>query len=94
MLKDIVNFILPDVHHKWYDLSLQLLCPRDEAFLQSLVVQYPNTSDRCRAVFSHWLDVNTKATWSMIMGALNTRSVNLPNVSHKIESMLGKPVSH
>ena len=94
LMKDIVNFVVPDVQRKWYDLGLQLLDPRDEGFLQGLKLQYPNTSDRCRAVFERWLDVNTKASWSMIMGALNERSVNLPNLSHEIESMLDKRVSH
>ena len=94
MLKDIVNFIVPDVHYKWYDLGLQLLeDPREEAFLERLMLQYPNTTDRCKAVFRRWLDVNTKATWSKIMGALNARNVDLPNVSYKIESMLDKRVS-
>ena len=93
-MKDIVNFVVPDVQHKWYDLGLQLLDPRDEAFLQGLKLQYPNASDRCRAVFERWLDVSTKATWSKIMGALNERSVDLPNVSYKIESLLDKRVSY
>ena len=94
-IKDIVSFVVPDVHHKWYDLGLQLLeDPGEEAFLQSLMVQYPNTSDRCIAVFRRWLDVNTKATWSKIIGALNEASIGLPNVSHKIERMLDRHVSY
>ena len=92
-MRDIVNFVVPDVRHKWYDIGLQLLHPRDEALLQSLKLQYSNTSDKCREVFRRWLDVNTKATWSKIIKALNKRSVDLRNVSYKIESMLDKRVS-
>jgi len=55
-LKDIENFVALYVHHCWYKLGLQLLDPRDAAFLKGLRNQYQNSSDQCTEVFIHWLE--------------------------------------
>lgn len=96
-LKDIANFVVPYVHHKWYNLGLQLLDSDDsddsETFLHSLKTQHQNNADKCTDVFIRWLDVDSKATWGKILEALNQKSVNLPKASHNIEQLLDKRVS-
>ena len=92
-VKDIANFVVPHVHHKWFILGVQLLESKDVTFLQSLKTQYQNSSDQCMEVFTHWLDVKKKPTWSKILAALKTESVNLPKVASYIESNLDNRVS-
>ena len=92
-LKDITNFVVPDVCHKWYDLGLQLLDSKDETFSKSLKTEYQCNSDRCREVFIHWLDVTENPTWSKILKALNQKSVKLPSVAANIRKMLKRRVS-
>ena len=72
---------------------MQLLDSEDESFLHSLRNRYQDSSDQCREVFIHWLDVTKKPTWGKILKALNEKSVRLPNVADSIKQMLDKCVS-
>ena len=92
-MADISNFVLPYVHHRWYNLGLQLLDSDDsETFLYGLRTQHQSSLDLCREVFIHWLEVDNKATWGRILKALNTKSVNLISAADKIDKLLYKPV--
>ena len=93
-LKDIANFIVPYVHHKWYSIGLQLLDSEVHiTFLRSLRTQYHDTEDLCTEVFTRWLESNAQPTWGKILKVLNKKSVNLPNVTKRTEKMLNKRVS-
>ena len=87
-LRDLVNLVVPIVHHKWYNLGLQLLDSKEVTFLQSLRTQYHNSCDQCREVFIHWLEVSKKPTWDYILKALTAESVKLTSVANGIKKML------
>ena len=89
-----MNFVVPYVHHKWYNLGLQLLDADDQIFLLTLKTQYQDSSDRCREIFIRWLDVKKEPTWENILEGLIAKSVNLQNVARRVKKMLAKPVSY
>ena len=92
-MADILNFVIPYVHHKWYNLGLQLLHSDDsETFLRGMQTQHHNSLDLCREVFIHWLEVDKTATWGRILEALNTKSVNLISAADNINKLLDKRV--
>ena len=87
-----MNFVVPYVHHKWYNLGLQLLDTNDQVFLLTLKTRCQDSSDQCTEVFIRWLDVKKKPTWDNILEGLTAKSVNLQSVAHGIKKMLTKPV--
>lgn len=90
-LKDLVTFVVPKVHHKWYNLGLQLLYSKEKTFLHSLRTQYYNSLYQCTEVFVRWLESSENPKWDDILNALTTKSVELPNVADYIKKMLSNP---
>ena len=94
-LRDLSNFVVPQVSHKWYNLGLQLFDRRDEGKLTSMRA---NTNkcpeDHCLEVFTHWLATKKSATWQKLIKSLRYQGVNLPNVADYIEKMLDSRISN
>ena len=59
---------------KWYNLGLQLRV--DVGTLDSIKAQYDDPGDRLREVMKTWLTTNKNPTWSAIVEALKTPTIN------------------
>ena len=93
-LRDLANFVVPQVSHKWYNLGLQLFDRRDERKLISMKAEgSKQPEEHCLEVFTHWLDTKKNATWQKLIESLGCWAVNLPNVARDIVKMLDNRVS-
>ena len=93
-LRDLSNFVVPHVSHKWYNLGLQLFDTRDEGILKSMKAEISKSpEEHCLEVFNHWLDTKKNPTWKKLIKSLRYHGVNLPSVASNIEKMLA-PVSY
>ena len=94
-LRDLSNFVVPRVSHKWYNLGLQLFDRRDEGILYNMKANSnKRPEDHCLEVFTHWLATKKSATWQKLIKSLRYQGVNLPNVADDIEKMLDSRVSY
>lgn len=94
-LKDLANFVVPRVSHKWYNIGLQLFDPKDVEMLNNMRANSSRSSeDHCIDVFNHWLTTKENATWHKLLKVLKCRAVNLPNVAKDIEKLLDSRVSY
>ena len=94
-LRDLANFVVPHVSHKWYNLGLQLFDRRDEGKLKNMKEETnKRPDDLCLEVFTYWLDTKKNASWNRLIKKLKSHSVHLPQVADNIEKMLGRQVSY
>ena len=94
-LRDLSNFVVPKVSHKWYNLGLQLFDRGDEGILTSMKANTTKRpEDHCLDVFTHWLATKKNATWQNLIKSLRYEGVKLPNVADDIAKMLDSRVSY
>ena len=87
-LKDLNNFVVPYVANKWYRLGIQLFAEDAKQKLDSLRAEMRNMEDSCTEMFSEWLESDPKPSWKKVIVALQSRSVNSPNLAQDIDKKL------
>lgn len=79
-IRDLSNFVVPDVSIKWFNLGLQLLDHRNKLQLHRLK-HWRDSSDASTEIFHHWL---TTASLKKMISALRSPTVSFQHLSQSI----------
>ena len=75
----------------WYDLGTQLLGKKHNYYLKVIKEDHPNDAmSCCRTMFEHWIDVDTKSSWNILINALEKIDQNVLAEDIKHEVLKGK----
>ena len=89
LLKDLHDHVVLRVASKWKDLGVQLLRTDQQEALRIIELDYPrDTVECCKCVLNKWLDTTTDATWSQLISALRSPTVQLDYLATQIENMM------
>ena len=80
--------VIPHIGAKWYNLGLQLLDSHTELTNIKDSSAYKDNEDRCREMFSKWIDTDKKASWNKVVSALKSPSVKLISLANDIEKVM------
>ena len=84
-LKELVMEVTPIAASKWYDIGVQLNL--DYWVLDSIQADFLRSRDCCIEVFKSWLSRDTEASWSSLITALNSKTVNEPQLAASLEAV-------
>ena len=88
-LKDLHDYVVPKVAHRWRDLGVQLLRPDQQEILGIIRLNYPQDAEECcKCVLKKWLDTTAEATWNQLITALKSPSVGLEYLATQIGDMM------
>ena len=89
MLKDLYDHVLRDVACKWKDLGVQLLRSDQHTELDIIEKNHPrDVVECCKCVLKKWLDTTPNATWSQLISALKSSSIQLDYLATQIEKVM------
>jgi len=95
LLRDLSNFVSPNVGGKWFTLGLQLIDQAHTSVLFNMKNYLHNTcEDQCIEMFNQWLIIDSKATWNKVIASLKEPAVNLQNLAQTVDGMLDHRVSY
>ena len=70
-ISELCKYVKVEVAPQWYDLGVQLLNEEQVKKLNVMQSDHPGDSEKCcTALFNHWLQVDTTASWDKLMMAL------------------------
>ena len=75
----------------WRKLGTQLKLHYWE--LDTIEANHGKVEDCCTTMFTKWLSQEPEASWSTLVTALRTKSVNMPELAASLEEMYVKPHS-
>ena len=91
LLKDLHDHVLLEVADKWRDLGVQLLAPDHQGVLKVIAADHPrDVVSCCKCVLEKWLDTTADATWSQLIRALRSPSIQLDYLAGQLEQILIK----
>ena len=88
-LKDLHDRVVVSAADKWKGLGVQLLPQSDlEQLLQVIETDHPRDAiNCCKRVLEKWLDTSD-ATWSQLIRALRSPSIQLDYLAGQLEQMM------
>ena len=90
-MKDLHDHVLLEVADKWRDLGVQLLAPDHQGVLKVIAADHPrDVVSCCKCVLEKWLDTTADATWSQLIRALRSPSIQLDYLAGQLEQILIK----
>jgi len=85
--------VVPFTAYKWEDLGAQLLDTHSDcqSVLSVIKANHPqNVEECCKCVLKKWLETKPDASWSQLIQALESPSVQLNNVASNINELTRK----
>ena len=86
---DLVNEVIPKVCSIWRKLGTQLNLNHWD--LHAIETNHRKVEDCCTTMFTKWLSQEPEASWSTLVSALRTKSVNMPELAASLEEMYINP---
>jgi len=90
-LPDLTNLIVTDVGPKWFQLGIQLLPQKDLGVLftpSGDKLRDKTDHDQCTVMLQKWLTAGKNPTWKSLIIALQSPTVDLPQIAKKLEEMM------
>ena len=88
-LEDLYDHVVMKVADRWKDLGVKLLRSDQDRMLNIIEANHPHdVVNCCKHLFNKWLDTTEDATWSMLIKALKSPSVQLDYLAGQLEKML------
>ena len=85
-IQQLISQVRTEIAPKWYDLGVELL---GKKYVKKLKVigtdNKGNTEGCCTEMFNFWLQTDTKASWTKLVEALRSKSVQHDVLADEIE---------
>ena len=89
LLRDLANEVIPKVCSIWRKLGTQLNLNQWD--LDAIEANHRKVEDCCTTMFTKWLSQEPEASWSTLVSALRTKSVDMPELAASLEEMYINP---
>ena len=95
-LRDLIFGVVPNVHHKWYNLGVQLFDDKDVMkVLQTIECDYRGDVEACcNKMFERWLELVSHASWAQLIDGLKAPNVQLHKLADDLLIKLSKCLFH
>ena len=87
--RDLANEVIPKVCSIWRKLGTQLNLNHWD--LDAIEANHRKVEDCCTTMFTKWLSQEPEASWSTLVSALRTKSVDMPELAASLKEMYINP---
>ena len=91
LLRDLANEVIPKVCSIWRKLGTQLNLNHWD--LDAIEANHRKVEECYTTMFTKWLSQEPEASWSTLVSALRTKSVNMSELAASLEEMYINPHS-
>ena len=89
LLRDLANEVIPKVCSIWRKLGTQLNLNHWD--MDAIEANHRKVEDCCTTMFTKWLSQDPEASWSTLVSALRTKSVDMPELAASLKEMYINP---